>query len=356
MPQIFLSYPHESTDVVKLLVPFLRAHGAESISIDIEKVFPGDYVTPKLQEAVRTAACCVLVLNSYSRNSPWCMAEVGAFWGASKPIIVYPTEPRCDLPPYLAGIRTAKDLEELATACKALSQEVSSTHADDPLSAALSNGGLRHAFRIPLADHHRELRVQQLVDTERGRSDLRRFRLLASSGYNYLHPNGKVWRAGLCQAIEEEEANLIAILESPFSPFSVTRALANGVTYHHWKEKLPFEVLTELDDRPNVEIRVTDHPVNCSLFFNSESVFYDPYLWGRPGSGRRTENNFWVFEFEHLPGLPEDCYGLLLKHFDFLCQHSVSLVEFLHDGREGYENKSRAFSENLQQIQGRGKK
>jgi len=129
--------------------------------------------------------------------------------------------------------------------------------------------------------------------------------------------------------------DIVAVLESPFSDFALTRALANGVHHHHWQEKGPPEILVDLLQYPNVTIRVTDRAVLCSLFLTSQAVYYDPYLWALPFPGARIENNFWVLEFTKVKDSDRDCYALLEKHFDFLRSHSVPLEEVLHAPTNG---------------------
>ena len=161
----------------------------------------------------------------------------------------------------------------------------------------LTRCGLVNAFRIPRDNFPRLDRVRELISQEvgTGRPSLR---LAASSGFSYLSPNGLVWAdAGLGQLITSGAIEIVAVLESPFSDFALTRALANGVDHHHWQEKQPPENLVDLLQYPNVTIRVTDRSVNCSLFLTSQAVYYDPYLWALPFPGARAENNFWVLEF-----------------------------------------------------------
>ena len=204
---------------------------------------------------------------------------------------------------------------------------------DSDLANTLDKSGLRSAFRIKVENPARDIRVKELVAEECTRQENARFHLLASSGNNYLNVAGKVWDAGLGEAIVERNATLTVILESPFSPFSKTRALANRFTHHNWQEKISIDRLKGLATHDNVTVRVTEHPVNCSLFFTNKAVFYDPYLWAKPKEHSRTENNFWVFEFMRMsnPDYDYECYQLLARHFNFLLSTSVDLIGFLDE-------------------------
>jgi hypothetical protein len=180
-------------------------------------------------------------------------------------------------------------------------------------------------------DDERAKRVRAIVEEE-CRQDKPLFRLAASSGYNYLHTHGVVWRAGLGDALVSGKAEMKVILASPFSSFAVTRALANDVVLDQWDDRGIPGALRQLVELKNVSIRVTGFPVNCSLFFTSSAVFYDPYLWGRPSRSVRTENNFWVFEFTNKDDPGYACYHLLEKHFDFLAGEIGEGGDLLHVG------------------------
>ncbi len=198
----------------------------------------------------------------------------------------------------------------------------------------LTKSGLVQAYRIPINNHAREQRVRELITEEMTTN--RELRLVASSGYNYINPNGKVWvDAGLGKLITKGEINITVILESPFAPFAITRAIANKVDHHHWQEKQNPVDLIDLLQYPNVSIRVTDEAVNCSLFLTSQAIFYDPYLWALDSPHSRTENKFWVFEFDRVSNIEYDCYSLLEKHFDFLLHYSIPLEEVLHTPEAG---------------------
>jgi hypothetical protein len=204
----------------------------------------------------------------------------------------------------------------------------------DGITQQLAGYGLANAFRIPSDNFSRLERVRELINQEVDTG--RRLRLAASSGFSYLNPNGPVWAdARLGQLITTGVIEIVAVLESPFSDFALTRALANGVDHHHWYEKQTPENLVNLLQYPNVTIRVTDRSVNCSLFLTSQAVYYDPYLWALPHLDARTENNFWVLEFARVKDRDRDCYALLEKHFDFLFSYSVPLEEVLHAPTSG---------------------
>jgi hypothetical protein len=240
--------------------------------------------------------------------------------------------------------KTKIEAAKLSTELDKLSSQgdVSSINVDQPLTypfvERFTKSGLAQAYRIPVDNSTRDQRTKELIVEEMAGS--KKFRLAANSGYSYLNPNGKVWvEANLGNLITKGEADIIVVLESPFASFAVTRAIANKVDHHHWQEKQNPEDLIELLQYPNVSIRVTEEAVNCSLFMTSKAVLYDPYLWALFSPHSRTENKFWVFEFDRVSEPQHDCYGLLEKHFDFLFHYSTPIEEVLHTPEVGSQPK-----------------
>jgi hypothetical protein len=243
------------------------------------------------------------------------------FW-QGRPISIWP--PRIEAKP------ATLDVDEIKTN----NENISVFQANkDPLNA-LAKNGCTNVFRIPSDNSRRLEQVCELIDLE-VKHGHRKLRLTASSGYSYLDPHGPVWKAKLGKLVTRGDVSIFVILESPFSQFAMTRALANKVAYHHWEDRQGPNHMIELLQYPNVTLRVTNETVNCSLFFSSQAVYYDPYLWALPHSGGRTENNFFVFEFQKVANPSQGCYGLLEKHFEFIAHNSIPLEELLHEPSAG---------------------
>ena len=49
----------------------------------------GASLREQLRAAVEQCSLCIFVASRKSIDSSWCGAELGAFWGARKPIVVY---------------------------------------------------------------------------------------------------------------------------------------------------------------------------------------------------------------------------------------------------------------------------
>jgi hypothetical protein len=148
-------------------------------------------------------------------------------------------------------------------------------------------------------------------------------RLLARTGFNYLHSQGKNYQAGVGKHLQGG-TRIQVLLESPYSQLAEARRRAAPATAR-WDKIPPVRIRRLLDLYPeNLKIRFTESPVYCSLFFTCDSVIYDPYHLGRRSwaGALRVGNQFLVFEFEkppreHLLG-PRDYYSLLEGHFEFL--------------------------------------
>ncbi|HJU53893.1 MAG TPA: toll/interleukin-1 receptor domain-containing protein [Pyrinomonadaceae bacterium] len=66
----------------------------------------GVSLAAQLREAINGCEVCVFLATKNSIESNWCMAEVGAFWGAGKRVIVFVADPEVDetkFPPQLKG-------------------------------------------------------------------------------------------------------------------------------------------------------------------------------------------------------------------------------------------------------------
>ena len=56
---------------------------------DPKEMPAGTSLRDKLRAAIKECPVCIFIVTQNSLNSGWCQAEVGAFWGASKPVILW---------------------------------------------------------------------------------------------------------------------------------------------------------------------------------------------------------------------------------------------------------------------------
>jgi len=94
----------------------LALDGAEVKHWDQKTMSPGDSLGDQLREAIRVCEVCVFIATRRSIESQWCLAELGAFWGAGKKVLLFLADPDLDdsmLPPQFKGnlrVNTAQDL------------------------------------------------------------------------------------------------------------------------------------------------------------------------------------------------------------------------------------------------------
>jgi TIR domain len=89
--QIFLSYAQEDRTIYSELCKMLLAGGQSYWDADSMPL--GAMLQDKLREGIRACDACLFVATQHSIASKWCLAELGAFWGAGKPVIPYIADP-----------------------------------------------------------------------------------------------------------------------------------------------------------------------------------------------------------------------------------------------------------------------
>jgi hypothetical protein len=71
-----------------------------------ESMGAGASLSDQLRDAINTSDVCIFFATKNSIQYEWCMAEVGAFWGAGKGVIIYKADPDVEeklFPPQLKG-------------------------------------------------------------------------------------------------------------------------------------------------------------------------------------------------------------------------------------------------------------
>ena len=100
----FISHSQKDSGMFSALRAGLKGQGVEVW--DPESMGAGGSLREQLREAISNCDVCIFLATQSSVQSGWCMAEVGAFWGAEKRVIVYMADPATDetkLPPQLKG-------------------------------------------------------------------------------------------------------------------------------------------------------------------------------------------------------------------------------------------------------------
>lgn len=103
------------------------------------EVKAGSSLRDQLRKAVEQCSVCIFVATHSSLKSSWCGAELGAFWGAGKPIIVYIADSSLsdeDLPPIVQGDVWEKSLFRIAERARELISQA------PPPSTGAGTGGV----------------------------------------------------------------------------------------------------------------------------------------------------------------------------------------------------------------------
>jgi hypothetical protein len=86
----------------------------------------GHSLAAQLGHAIRICDACVFLATKRSMASQWCMAELGAFWGAGKQVIIFLADSditEAELPPQFRGNLWTRDARKVLETIKALSPD-----------------------------------------------------------------------------------------------------------------------------------------------------------------------------------------------------------------------------------------
>lgn len=101
---VFVSHKTEDKAAYKSLCMVLKAAGVEYW--DASAMIAGGPLAEQLRTAISESEACIFIATRQSIKAPWCLAELGAFWGAGKNVIVYVAETGVqekDFPPQFRG-------------------------------------------------------------------------------------------------------------------------------------------------------------------------------------------------------------------------------------------------------------
>jgi hypothetical protein len=96
---------------------------------DPESMALGDSLSGQLQSAIRSCEVCVFIATRRSIESPWCLAELGAFWGSGKKVLMFMADPdlsEASLPPQFNGTLRADTAPKLIDSVRRATTEYAS--------------------------------------------------------------------------------------------------------------------------------------------------------------------------------------------------------------------------------------
>jgi CheY-like chemotaxis protein len=109
------------------------------------EVKAGCSLRDQLRQAVEHCSVCIFVATFRAIESSWCGAELGAFWGTGKPIIVYLADsslPEENLPPILQGDVWERRIARVVSRAKELVHEVSASPSPNAKLASTHVGNM----------------------------------------------------------------------------------------------------------------------------------------------------------------------------------------------------------------------
>ena len=124
----FISYSQKDEAVYSTLCRAFDAAGVHRW--DSATMAAGVSLADQLKSAINSCEVCVFVATRRSIESTWCLAELGAFWGAGKRVIMFVTDPDLTdaaLPPQFKGNLRVSNADRLIGAVKDTLQEVNSS-------------------------------------------------------------------------------------------------------------------------------------------------------------------------------------------------------------------------------------
>jgi hypothetical protein len=155
---VFIS--HSQMDYPSYSSLCLALDGANVARWDPTELAAGESLAEQLRRAIVQCHVCIFLATAQSLDSHWCLAELGAFWGAGKKVIIYLADPglkESDIPPQFQGTLCAKDAKQLLSSVIRImndAAEVSNSFNAEPLPSIASDGpatGVRGIFRNRLA-------------------------------------------------------------------------------------------------------------------------------------------------------------------------------------------------------------
>jgi hypothetical protein len=112
----------------------LALDGAHVNRWDPKTMSPGDSLADQLRQAILDCELCIFLATRSAIASPWCLAEVGAFWGSGKTVLVFLADPELTdsiLPPQFKGNLMVKNAYELIRAATIAMENRKVTGGDD---------------------------------------------------------------------------------------------------------------------------------------------------------------------------------------------------------------------------------
>jgi hypothetical protein len=189
---VFISYSQKDEAVYSGFCYALKGAGVDFW--DQHTLAVGQSLADQLREAIQVCDACVFLATKWSVESKWCMAELGAFWGAGKQVMIFITDPEvgeAQLPSQFQGNLWTRDAGKVMTSIQTLSGQMVGDVLTPDLVLLLRY--LERDEQWILPDHYgKSLAVANGVSVDIGDIELRGWKRAVRYGLLYLAHHGLV--------------------------------------------------------------------------------------------------------------------------------------------------------------------
>ena len=129
---VFISHSFKDEAIYSAIC--LALDGARLDRWDPKSMSAGNSLAGQLRDAILSCEVCVFLATRSSIESRWCLAEVGAFWGSGKTVVIFLADPDLTdavLPPQFEGNLMARNAYELIQAIKAATENRTVTDTNE---------------------------------------------------------------------------------------------------------------------------------------------------------------------------------------------------------------------------------
>jgi hypothetical protein len=183
---IFVSHSQQDEAIYSNFCVSLDGNGIKRWDPQVMAI--GQSLADQLRDAVRTCEACVFLATKRSVVSEWCMAELGAFWGAGKQVIVFLAEAEvreAQLPVQFQGNLWTRDARRVIETIQSLSENVPEDTLTPDLVLLLRY--LERDDQWVLPDFYGKAMAQSAgVQKEMGDAEMRGWRRAVRYGLLYL--------------------------------------------------------------------------------------------------------------------------------------------------------------------------
>jgi hypothetical protein len=187
---IFVSHSHKDEATYTNFCLILDGSGIQRW--DQEKMAVGQPVAAQLGQAIQTCDACVFLATKRSVASQWCMAELGAFWGAGKQVIIFVADTDIteeQLPPQFQKNLWTRDARKVLETIKELATAVPDKILTPDLVLLLRYLERDNTWVLPDI-YGKGLAVANGVAAETGADELRGWNRAVRYGLLYLEHQG----------------------------------------------------------------------------------------------------------------------------------------------------------------------